>query len=418
MRLYGFADFLALVTDADATLVALDVRGTLLRAPRGGHLTRAFTGSGLGAATLAAMDAEVPASVLERYPRSTSVVDWTLVTILEAGRFAAERGEPLDSVVLERAFQRLNAEYRTRSVPLVEDAALLETVRALNRSGVEVILSADGPAQRERDVLRAVFPRTAAYGLEVFSSEEAGTNKLGDAFFARLAEHRRLPPARIVVVGDRLDKDVFPALAAGCAAVLIGETDRPVPQAPGFRDIAAAAPEREGSGLVLGRFQPLHREHVRYLDAALDRVEHLVVGVTHPFDAVPEAGGGPRNDPSANPLPFWLRERILLDWADRNRVASRVTVRPVPLTGESLRSVVAPGTVVLVTEVEPWSLEKRAVIESAGHRVVVLDVGDKTVSGTEVRDLIRRGDPGWRRFVPDLADELLDEIVACVSAAP
>src|SRR5262249_15295966 len=153
---------------------------------------------------------------------------------------------------------------------------------------------------------------------------------------------------------------------------LIGETDQPVHQTPRFCDIAASVSPRLDSGLVLGRFQPLHREHVRYLDAALERVEHLVIGITRPFGEVPEAGGASRNNTDANPLPYWLRERILLDWADRNRVASRVTVRPVPISDSGLRSVVAPGTTVLITEVEPWSLEKRSVIEEAGHRVIVL----------------------------------------------
>lgn len=414
MRLTGFPDFLAVLRSTNAALVALDVRGTLLRAPRDGHLTRAFTDSGVTAATLEAMDAQVPDMVLQRYPRSTSVVDWTLVTVLEAGCLAAERGEMLDSTALELAFQRLNVEYRTRSQPLVDDVALLETVRTLNRGGIDVILSADGPAQRERDVLGAVFPRTSAHGVDVFSSEGAGTNKLGDEFFSRLAAHRQLPPSRIMVVGDRLEKDVLPALSAGCEAVLIGETDRPVYQALRFRDIAAPVPERLDSGLVLGRFQPLHKEHVRYIHAALDRVERVTVGITQPFNWFQEAGDGSRNDPHANPLPYWLRERMVLDWAERSGVDSRVSVRPVPLSDLGLRSVVTPGTPILITEVEPWSREKRGVIEAAGYSVVVLPVGDKTMSGTEVRDLIRRGDGRWRQLVPDLADDVLNEIARYV----
>jgi FMN phosphatase YigB (HAD superfamily) len=51
------------------------------------------------------------------------------------------------------------------------------------------------------------------------SSERLGVEKPAAGFFARLAELAEVEPARIAYVGDRVDNDVVPALAAGMVAV-------------------------------------------------------------------------------------------------------------------------------------------------------------------------------------------------------
>jgi FMN phosphatase YigB (HAD superfamily) len=55
----------------------------------------------------------------------------------------------------------------------------------------------------------------------VSSSERLGVEKPAPAFFERLAELAGVPAAKIAYVGDRVDNDVAPALAAGMVAVHI-----------------------------------------------------------------------------------------------------------------------------------------------------------------------------------------------------
>jgi phosphoglycolate phosphatase-like HAD superfamily hydrolase len=55
----------------------------------------------------------------------------------------------------------------------------------------------------------------------VGSSARWGVEKPSPAFFARLAEETGVEPAKIAYVGDRVDNDVEPALAAGMTAVHI-----------------------------------------------------------------------------------------------------------------------------------------------------------------------------------------------------
>lgn len=55
----------------------------------------------------------------------------------------------------------------------------------------------------------------------VGSSESWGAEKPSPAFFTRLVEEAGLEPGEIAYVGDRVDNDVDPALAAGLVAVHI-----------------------------------------------------------------------------------------------------------------------------------------------------------------------------------------------------
>jgi FMN phosphatase YigB (HAD superfamily) len=55
----------------------------------------------------------------------------------------------------------------------------------------------------------------------VGSSERWGVKKPAEGFFTRVVEAAGVPAAEIVYVGDRVDNDVLPALAAGLQAVRI-----------------------------------------------------------------------------------------------------------------------------------------------------------------------------------------------------
>jgi FMN phosphatase YigB (HAD superfamily) len=87
-------------------------------------------------------------------------------------------------------------------------------LRALHERGYRVGIAANQPAHAA-DVLGAA-------GLPVewlLLSGSEGVEKPDPAFFQLLCARSGLPPAAIAYVGDRVDNDVLPALAAGMAAV-------------------------------------------------------------------------------------------------------------------------------------------------------------------------------------------------------
>lgn len=89
----------------------------------------------------------------------------------------------------------------------------LPAIEALRSSGLRVCAVGNTPASIE-DLL-------GAYVEMLGSSERWGVEKPSAAFFERIVVETDLAPAEVAYVGDRVDNDVEPALAAGMTAIHI-----------------------------------------------------------------------------------------------------------------------------------------------------------------------------------------------------
>ncbi len=141
-------------------------------------------------------------------------------------------------------------------------------------------------------------------------------------------------------------------------------------------------PERAGAkspyGIVLGRFQPFHLDHLRYLAAAKERCDRLVVGITNP-DPTPAGiveADAARSRPENNPLTY-LERHLMIEaslredgWspADYLLVAAPLT-RP-----DRLMSYLPPParSVVLLTVYDAWGEQKARELEALGYRTEIL----------------------------------------------
>jgi len=93
----------------------------------------------------------------------------------------------------------------------------LPALAALRERGFRLSIVANQPASRS-DELRAI----GVEGEVVAMSEQLGVAKPAPAFFARALELMGSPdPADVAYVGDRVDNDLLPAMAAGMRAVWI-----------------------------------------------------------------------------------------------------------------------------------------------------------------------------------------------------
>jgi HAD superfamily hydrolase (TIGR01549 family) len=90
------------------------------------------------------------------------------------------------------------------------------TLVELRRRGHPLLIAANQPA-RSSAILRAMDLPVDAIAM----SDEWGLAKPDPAFFARVCELAGRPAAEIAYVGDRLDKDVLAARAAGMTTVFI-----------------------------------------------------------------------------------------------------------------------------------------------------------------------------------------------------
>ena len=92
----------------------------------------------------------------------------------------------------------------------------LPALARLRAAGYRVGVAGNQSRQRQAE-LEAIFPGADA----VVTSGALGVEKPAPAFFAKLAARMGVAADRCAYVGDRVDNDVEPALAAGMTAVFI-----------------------------------------------------------------------------------------------------------------------------------------------------------------------------------------------------
>ncbi len=122
-----------------------------------------------------------------------------------------------ETLVDERTtYTRWEAEGRTEGIPFSDQdlhVDALPCLAALRERGLRVGAAGNMYAWHE-DFLRAHVDF-------VGSSERWGVEKPEAGFFAHVVEEAGVPAEEIAYVGDRVDKDVLPAIAAGMTAVRI-----------------------------------------------------------------------------------------------------------------------------------------------------------------------------------------------------
>jgi nicotinamide mononucleotide adenylyltransferase len=158
-------------------------------------------------------------------------------------------------------------------------------------------------------------------------------------------------------------------------------------------------------GVVHGRFQVFHRDHLEYVRAASDRSNYLVVGITSPDSSFRSADQSyaERADPLNNPLSYYERARciaIVLRLLGRSQQDSMIV--PFPIEDPArIVSYVPEDAAFFTTIYDEWGREKAQRMRGLGLDVQVLwDDRDKPLSASMVRELMRTGG-NWRPFVPE-----------------
>jgi len=161
------------------------------------------------------------------------------------------------------------------------------------------------------------------------------------------------------------------------------------------------------TGVIHGRFQILHNDHLTYLLAGKKECDHLVVGITNPDPGLTgreEADPG-RSDPAANPLSFY--ERMLLVkccLVDAGLREEDFSITPFPVNFPELyRNYVPMEAVFFLTIYDEWGRRKLEYFRSQGMRAHVLwerSPESKGLSGARIRQAMIRNEP-WEHWVPE-----------------
>ncbi len=169
-------------------------------------------------------------------------------------------------------------------------------------------------------------------------------------------------------------------------------------------------------GMVHGRFQPFHREHLSYVLRALDRCQNLVIGITNPDHSEHKLNPTSvhRHLAEANPFTYFQRvEMVRQSLAELDIDLRRVSFVPFHIFDPSKWAYYLPNpkaTVQYVRIFSAWEEEKFSLFKAHGFAVEVLDRGaTKAIEGTQVRHLMRTGSE-WRELVPKGTANVIDMI--------
>jgi cytidyltransferase-like protein len=157
-------------------------------------------------------------------------------------------------------------------------------------------------------------------------------------------------------------------------------------------------------GVVHGRFQIFHNDHLRYVLTAKRNCEHIIIGITSPYPArAPlEAIDPHRRALEANPFTYYERMSMIAACMYAECLSgSEFSIVPFPIESPEELFNYAPAEATYFTTVyDAWGDEKVARLQSLGLHVRVLwRSTDKQISGTRIRGMIASGG-SWRALVP------------------
>jgi nicotinamide mononucleotide adenylyltransferase len=168
------------------------------------------------------------------------------------------------------------------------------------------------------------------------------------------------------------------------------------------------------TGVVHGRFQIFHNDHLKYIKAAKARCRHLIVAITNPDPTLTrfDPADPGRSLPARNPLSYYERYRIInralqaQGWSPEE-----FSIVPLPINFPDLYHYYVPlAATFFLTIYDDWGERKLQMFQSLGLTIEVLwrrPLAQKSLTGTGIRRLMVAQED-WSHLVPSGAAEMLD----------
>ncbi len=169
------------------------------------------------------------------------------------------------------------------------------------------------------------------------------------------------------------------------------------------------------TGVIHGRFQILHNDHMKYLTAGKALCEHLVIGITNPDPAMTktESADPGRSRESANPLTYYERYvMIKAALADAGFGLDVFSIVPFPINHPDLYKYYVPMNAVFFLSIyDDWGRRKLRYFRELRLKTHVLwevPPEQKGISAETVRQSIVSGE-SWEHLVPPAVHKLLTQ---------
>jgi nicotinamide-nucleotide adenylyltransferase len=159
-------------------------------------------------------------------------------------------------------------------------------------------------------------------------------------------------------------------------------------------------------GVIHGRFQVLHNDHLKYLLSGKALCRHLVVGITNPEPMLTqeESVDPNRSHASANPLTYFERYVMVKKVLTAQSLDPQFfSIVPLPINlPDRYRHYVPLDAVFFLTIYDQWGERKRQYFSSLGLKTHILrhvSKEEKGLSASDVRNRMIEGAP-WEHMVP------------------
>jgi nicotinamide-nucleotide adenylyltransferase len=159
-------------------------------------------------------------------------------------------------------------------------------------------------------------------------------------------------------------------------------------------------------GVIHGRFQVLHKDHIKYLLTGKNYCNHLIIGITNPDPTLTkkEEADPHRSKPIHNPLTYFeryviIKEALLYEGLTLNEFS----IVPFPINYPDLiKNYVPIDALFFLTIYDKWGEQKKKYLESLGLQTHVLwkvPKDKKGISATTIRNKMIK-DEKWENLVP------------------
>ncbi|MFX0029101.1 MAG: adenylyltransferase/cytidyltransferase family protein [Candidatus Hermodarchaeota archaeon] len=168
-------------------------------------------------------------------------------------------------------------------------------------------------------------------------------------------------------------------------------------------------------GVIHGRFQVLHNDHIKYLMAGKELCKFLVVGITNPDPSLTrDSDVNPhRSKPLANPLTYY--ERYIMTQSallEQKLSLSEFCIVPFPINVPELIKYYVPlDAIFFLTIYDDWGREKKNFFQSLGLKIHVLwevPLEKKGLSSSDIREGMISGSK-WEHLVPKSVANLMEK---------
>lgn len=171
----------------------------------------------------------------------------------------------------------------------------------------------------------------------------------------------------------------------------------------------------EETGVIHGRFQVFHNDHLAYVLAGMARCRHLVVAITNPDPTLAryDQADPDRSASASNPLTYFERYTLVrAALLETGLSIDRFSVVPLPINIPELYQYYVPlEAVFFLTIYDSWGRRKLEQFEAAGLRTEILwerPQGEKGLEAGNIRRAMAAGDP-WEHWVPPAVRVLLNK---------